>query len=596
MDTKKFTQRFAAKIGSGDKRELTFLANTGQKMADGTTVDLETLQVRDPDTNELVFVKDLKESDNKNYVALLSDHMWAIDAKIGQVRGLWLTDSGLMARANLAHTEQGDHALALAKDDMLDTFSITVTVPEKVGEDGVIHNAQILEISAVWLGNDEKTKLVSVNEKGANMADVRKNKLTADEANELKGKLDDLLKSYTDDSGEDTGDDAGTETPADDKPTPAADDQPAQNSFATVAKNAREAKVETKANTIVHQVEVKSNAKSWKDSKEALRAFRNAIVHNNGRMGGGNAYAEYARVAKQNGLSGSDILPTSIERIFFKGWTDQDSILSTFRQSGARRLTVTAWQADGENGRAKGNKKGEAKAEQTLSHSDREVMTLPIYKKLALYVHEIFDDESGELVKFRAEELADRLYDEIARGAILGDGRTAPTSNNPDYRVFRDNRGLNSMAADINAAGDFGAIVATKIAAADAPATLYAKVRKALGKVHATGNNGKVVVLPEGGSDEILSTTDANGRPIYPLGSSVELAFPNVKFFEAEWMNGADFDVIAYANQGYALIGEANPKVYTDFDLNMNQDVMLVEQFVGGSLFGRKVAAGVLNK
>lgn len=588
METKKLTQRFSAKIGDGEKREIVFLANSGKQMADGATVDLDTLTVRDPDTDELVAVKDLSEGDAKNYVALLSDHSWAIDSKIGQVRGLWLADGGLYARATLAHTEAGDHALALAKDDMLDTFSITVTVPEKVGEDGVIHNAQILEISAVWLGNDERTKLISVNnnQKGQAMTEIRENKLSADEADELKNKLDDLLKSYTDDSTE----------PTEDKPTPAADDQPAQNSFATVAKNAREAKVETKANTIVHQVEVKSNAKSWKDSKEALRAFRNAIVHNNGRMGGGNAYAEYARVAKQNGLSGSDILPTSIERIFFKGWTDQDSILSTFRQSGARRLTVTAWQASGEDGRAKGNKKGEAKAEQTLSHSDREVMTLPIYKKLALYVHEIFDDESGELVKFRAEELADRLYDEIARGAILGDGRTAPTDSKPDYRVFRDNRGLNSMAADINNQGDFGAIVSTKIAAADAPATLYAKVRKALGKVHATGNNGKVVVLPEGGSDEILATTDANGRPIYPLGSSVELAFPNVKFFEAEWMNSADFDVIAYANQGYALIGEANPKVYTDFDINMNQDVMLVEQFVGGSLFGRKVAAGVLNK
>lgn len=587
------TQRNSAKIGSGEKRELTFLANTGTKMADGTTIDLQTLQVRDPDSGELVFVKDLNESDSKNYVALLTDHMWSVDAKIGQVRKLWLTDDGLMAGATLANTDEGNKALQLAKDDMLDTFSVTIGLTEEPGEDGVIHNSQILEISAVWLGNDEKTKLISVNERKETSMEVKSNTLTADEAKALQDKvadLEDAIKGLTEGAG-----DAADKAPAD-EPTPSenekADEKVEQNSREAVSKNSREAKQFAQP---VHQVSVKSNAKAWLDSDASLRAFRNAIVKFHGRNQAHLAWDEYAREAKRNGLTGDAIVPTSIMQIFFKGWTDDTSILSTFRQANTKSLQLSAWTtADDETGRALGHKKGDVKAEQTLTRQTRQVTALPIYKKLGLYIMEIFNDDSGETLRFRSQELADRVLNEVARGAIIGDGRTAPESSKPDYRVFRDNMGLFSMADDIAGNSAYQNIVANEIKATDGGTTLYEKVRKALNAVR-SDNGRKVVVLPEGGIDEILNTADTNNRPIYPLGANVELAFPNVKFYECEWFNGSKYATIAYADQSYALIGERTPKVYTDFDLNTNTDIMMVERIVGGSLYGRKAAAGVLK-
>ena len=56
-------------------------------------------------------------------------------------------------------------------------------------------------------------------------------------------------------------------------------------------------------------------------------------------------------------------------------------------------------------------------------------------------------------------------------------------------------------------------------------------------------------------------------------------------------MEGADYDVIAYAEQAYALFS-TNEMVRTAFDLDNNTDAMLVERSVAGSLYGNRVAAG----
>ena len=60
---------------------------------------------------------------------------------------------------------------------------------------------------------------------------------------------------------------------------------------------------------------------------------------------------------------------------------------------------------------------------------------------------------------------------------------------------------------------------------------------------------------------------------------------------ELEGIKAAGYDVIAYANQGYTLLG-TDDMVRTDFDIKTNKDYMLVERLVSGSLEGSKVAAG----
>lgn len=582
MNNKKLTQRYSAKIGSGDKRELVFLANSGKPMADGSTVDLQSLTVRDPDSGSLVAVKDLKESDSKNFVALLTDHSWSVAQKAGQVRGLWLTDEGLMARANLANTELGENLLTLAKDDMLDTFSITVGFTEQPGEDGVIHNAQLLEISAVWLGNDETTQLKSVNERKETAMPVSAN-MTKEEADDLIARLDEMKEAVgamTDETAEDT--------PTEDTPVePSENSRQVVNNFINVQKNEREAK----ANEAVKQIEVQSNAKGYLASTQAMKDFTRCIVENKGRGDSGvmNAWNTYL---KANGITG-EVLPTSIEDIFFKTWTDSTSILSTFRTSNARQLDLYAWaqNSTAEDIRAKGHKKGEQKQNQNIKPLTRTTRVKGIYKKLPIDLQDLVDDTTGELTRFRAQELADRVANEIVVGAILGDGRSSAT---PDLRVFDGTRGLYPIAEDIAGSGtatSFDAAVATEITAA-ATDTLYTKYMKVLGAVRTAGR--KVLIVPFGAVTELLTSTKTDGQPIFGPGiTSLEQIFPNTRVFELDEMVGNGYTAIAYAEGAYVLNGDASARVFTDYDLNYNQDVMEVVRYVGGSLNGRKVAAGI---
>lgn len=595
MSKLNLTQTFKAQIGSGEKREITFLANSGKMMSNGETIDLDTLTTRDPDTGERVLVKDLNASDSKNYLPLLVDHDWSVDKKAGEVRELWLADQGLMARATLASNENGENLLTLAKDDMLDTFSVTVEFADgDQDSDGVIHNGYLLEISAVWLGNDEKTKLVSVNErKEAEMANISMNELTADEAKSLNDAIDELkakVQALTE-GGDGEGDgDAPTTSDGGDDTTPA---EPAKNesksvnNFVNIQMNERKAEKESK--TKVNQIEVKSNSKSYIDSDDAVRDFARAIRENRGEQAARNAWN---KTLKSYALD-ADILPTSIEQIFFKTWTDQDSILSTFRNSRAKQLDLYAFApASEEGGRAKGHKRGETKVDQELKTLVRSTRIKGIYKKLPLDLESIVDG-GEELVTFRAQELADRVANEIVVSALIGDGRSAAT---PDLRTFDGTRGLFSMKADIDesgTAGTYASAVATKVEET-AGDSLYASYFKTLSAVHTNGR--KVLVVPYGAIAELLTSKDADSRPLFAPGTTPEQVFPNTRVFELEEMVGNEMQAIAYADgQAYVLNGDGAGRVFTDFDTNKNQDVMEVVRYVGGSLQGRKLAAGLVK-
>lgn len=594
MSKLNLTQTFKAQIGAGEKREITFLANSGQMMSNGDTIDLDTLTTRDPDTGERVLVKDLNASDSKNYLPLLIDHDWSVDRKAGEIRGLWLTEQGLMARATLASNENGENLLTLAKDDMLDTFSVTVEFGDgEQDSDGVIHNGYLLEISAVWLGNDERTKLVSVNErKDANMAEISQNELTADEAQTLKDAISELTAKVDaltaqGDDGDDGDGEAPTTSDGGDDTTPTA---PAKNEktndFVNVQKNEREAEKESKKT--VSQIEVKSNSKSYIDSDDAVRDFARAIRENRGEQAARNAWN---KTLKSYALE-ADILPTSIEQIFFKTWTDQDSILSTFRNSRAKQLDLYAFTpASEEGGRAKGHKKGEVKQDQELKTLVRSTRIKGIYKKLPLDLESIVDG-GDELVTFRAQELADRVANEIVVSALIGDGRTAGT---PDLRTFDGTRGLFSMKADIDESGTadtYASAVATKVEET-AGDSLYASYFKTLAAVHTNGR--KVLVVPYGAIAELLTSKDADSRPLFAPGTTPEQIFPNTRVFELEEMVGGELKALAYADgTAYVLNGDGAGRVFTDFDTTKNQDVMEVVRYVGGSLQGRKLAAGLV--
>lgn len=324
-------------------------------------------------------------------------------------------------------------------------------------------------------------------------------------------------------------------------------------------------------------------------SKAAVKDFTDAIVATKG-MGTKAALNAWSAKLAEKGIAGDAILPTQIEQIFFKTWQDGDSILGTFRTINANAAALNAFTGEGEGIRAKGHRKGQTKAGQTITNVRRDLKAKIIYKMLAIDLQDLLDDQTGELLRFRVEELARRVAHEIALGAVLGDGRTAPASDSdPDYRVFDGTRGLWSMAADLNAVGssNYAAAVATVV---DNVATdnLYDKIVKTLTQVEDLGA-GKAIVVDKGSIGSLRLLKGEDGHYVFTPGSSVEDAI-EARIFEMD-MAGSGYDVIAYAVNSYALYATSE-MVRTQFNINNNTDTMLVERSVAGSLYGHRAAAG----
>ena len=272
-------------------------------------------------------------------------------------------------------------------------------------------------------------------------------------------------------------------------------------------------------------------------------------------------------------------------------------MLGTFRRSNRRAGVANAYYGEGENIRAKGHKKGEEKAVQQISTLHRDLKGKILYKMLDIDLIDLLEDEDGEFLRFRTEELAARLKTEVYTGAILGDGRSVPGDNEADYRVFDGSRGLHSIVADLNGssvANSYASFVASTINNVATDST-YKKIVKTLRAIKPTAFTvntpiNKVIVIDPTDLTDLMLAEDEEGRPLFQPGTDFEKVF-RAKIVELEGIKAAGYDVIAYANQGYTLLG-TDDMVRTDFDIKTNKDYMLVERLVSGSLEGSKVAAG----
>ena len=186
---------------SSDGRTLTFLANSGTRMTNGFTVDLQTLQAP-VDGGLLKPVTELTESD-KLTLPLLLDHLPSITAQAGIIEHLWITDEGLMASARLSGNGLGEDVRQLASEGMLtNSFSITIDFDDKPDENGVIRNAELVEISVVYRGADSKAVFRSLNNREGKTMKI-KNNLTKDEAQALIDELTDAINNLTEKTDED---------------------------------------------------------------------------------------------------------------------------------------------------------------------------------------------------------------------------------------------------------------------------------------------------------------------------------------------------------------------------------------------------------
>lgn len=587
-----------SEVGEGiaTERRVTFVASTANEDRDYEKIDIGSFRLPIKGGGE-VLVRDLtaEGSDNVDIPMLTNHDLWEVEKTIGSVRRAKFEDGKLIFEAGISSRPYAQDVFKLIEEGHLDNaFSIQFRDYDYNFDTKVITGGEIVEVSLVTRGSNKDAQVLEVKAlKGENMATADAEPTNTEveaPATETSATPDKSTQNETNQ----TVDTPQAETAEGATPTEEKPEAESKEKAMTTETNHKEIAVAQAKMPSQTASVTKAAPSDYLKSKQAEHDFAMTIVENFNKPSQLVMKAWRDKVAAK-GITGDAILPSNLEQIFFKGWEDHYEAIGTFRRT--TRL-AGAMYAFNTTDRAQGHRKGDKKAEQTLNDIRRDYKALIAYKKLGIDLQDLIDDESGELLRLRSSELSTRTDDEIVRAAVMGDGRTKPTGNNPDYHMFNGTRGLWSMKTDIDnsdstdTANAYAAAVATKIANVTSDG-LYQKIIKVRGAIRG-GAGRKIIFVPEGSITELLLATKDNGEPLFAPGTDFQDLF-GVYIFESPYMEGSGYDVIGYREGSY-LLAMGDLIVRGAFDLDYNRDVLLHERAVAGTLFGHKVAAGYQSK
>lgn len=562
-----------AEVNGVSERRVTFVASTDREDRDYEVVKIDTFRLPTKGGGSIK-VADLPTGGSDNVVIpLLTNHdMWNVEKTIGSVRNASFENNRLIFEVGISSRPYAQDVFKLIEEGHLDNaFSIRYGDYSHNFDTGVDTDGEVIEVSLVTRGSNKDAQVLEV--KGMKEDNMNKAKtLEADQA-----PAEQNTETNTNNDG--------------DNNVPQENDEEKEKGM-TTDNNTHTEFAKTQVKTPSQAARVTTSAPDdYLKSKQAEHDFARTIVDHYGQSSQ-MVMKSWSNKLKEKGITGDTILPASLEQIFFKAWEDHYEALGTFRRTTKLSGAVYAFNT---TDRALGHEKGEKKAEQNLSDIRRDYKFKVMYKKLAIDLQDLIDDETGELLRLRSEELASRRGDELVRAVWFGDERTEPSEGNPDYRLFDGTRGPWSMVNDINnanTAGSFSQAVATQIANV-ASDSLWQKIIKVRGAIRG-GVGRKIIVLPEGSLTELAIATKDNGEPLFPLGTDMQNLFGSY-IFESPYMATSGYDVLGYREGSY-LLATGNPMVRTMFDLDYNTDVMLQEQAVAGTAYGHKVIAGYKSK
>lgn len=583
--------------------KLTFLANSGTRMVNGYTVDLETLKAPLED-GSLKLVKDLTESD-KLTLPLLIDHMPSVFNQAGTVTKLWLDNDGLMAEAVLSDVENGRLVKQLAQDGALtNSFSITVEVPHTPEEDGVLKAGELVEISVVYRGADSKAAFRSLNSRnGQNMNDIKhiieKFNLSQEEADKLISALTEALQTTLDASiqavdnlTEDntTEDNNNTEN----KNETAEPEQP-QQSTNSKDKAVNHTVIINSAGAANGNAIVKNTRNTWIDSNEALYEFEKTFreADNKGVEAFKRNWAETVREhmsgTVSNGIEEADVsklIPTvAVTTIQDALNTAGTGIWSSLKKTGLDQLTIGANIAGlTDDTRAHGygvSSYGTKKKEQNIALVKREISADYTYKFITLNKGDIRRTQTpGALIKYVLSELPNYIIQTIERQITLG-----------GYTDMAHFRSVVTDAADSSSdwAGNKFSI---NVTASESEALLYTFFNAAH-KV--TANGEKILITNADTIVNLMLSLDATGKTLIPLGDEGLAKYLGVsKIITPSWWTSAD-DAntlgVVLSPSNYSVVGDTSIEAFTNFALSTNTNEYLQELYAGGALSAEKSAA-----
>lgn len=600
----------ADKKQTSERRYRNILANSGQEMESGEIRDLSSLHVMTRD-GKLMLISDLDtnpeaqtEKYSVNFVAnhghndmATGERVVDIEDIIGDAR-VWMEKDGLHARVYFANDdEKADHAYAISDNA---SYSIgTEWYPDGyygAGQeiDGLV--GILREISMVDTGNDPRAytldhkpvlsqaqgsdsagdgKELENNERKEAMSDVKKDELTPDENRALKNVLSEVVDRFTTDAPE--GETEPTAREAKDEEGEAPAEAPAEEKKDVLTNNI----IVIRDKAVKQEKTVAKN--DWLHSEAGHRAFADTLKKA-GRMGATFDAMWREEAGKHMNLDGVTGLPNPapVEQYFVNALEKSDGIISHFQFISAKSFRIHVLESES---RAAGHKKGDDKANQSVTDTTRDLLVKMVYKKLDLDATELY--ENPWLIDFRSQELVDAIVAEIEQAAVVGDGRTAPSGNAADYRMFDGTRGFYSMLADATAVSGIGTKLASSYTGGD---NIYDGVVGARGQIK---TEGAQILVAKSSAITALLQAKTNGGYLVAPGASIENILGVERVYTPTWMDDQTVDAILFVNNAYKHGGEQGIRVRSEFDTTKNTDILLDETPRFGSLGAKKSAVAI---
>ena len=618
---------------SEERRFRNILANSGQIMESGEIRDLDNLYVMGRDGKPIA-IKALNTNPDKQTeeytVKAQADHgeikdgelVDTIEKQFGSCK-VWLEEDGLHARMYFANNDSlADHAFAISEDASYSTgidwypdgyYGVGLNIEEPIGI--------LREISMVLTGNDPRAKTIDHNDaeaagaKGSETAEAEdgektnengesemtktQDELTPKENTVMKQKLaEDLVEKVAEVVDEFTTDVPESEV----QPTARENESVAEESKDSeeTPEVAEPAPAETH-DSVVHNININFRDRAVKnetpvvskDVKAEAKKARYAAIKDALKASNFKFDQKFNSVLESKDAVTGLGAPLNITNMFTEAMEHNDGILSYIYHIGGTngrglRNNALAGTADYGN-EAAGFKKGDTKQDEAIVNTIRVAYDKMIYKKLSLDAMEIY--ENPELLEFRSRELLDQILLSIERAIFIGDGRTAPAGSNPDLRMFDSttNTGLFPIAADCAAQSGYGTLVASTYTV-KANDNLYDGVVGARQWIRSEGD--QILVVKPSVLTAAFQAKVGNRYLIEP-GATAEDIFRVARVFAPMWMEYADDDAYLLVRNGYTTTGERNPRVYPFFDVSTNQNILLNEMPIGGTLTKYKSAAAI---
>lgn len=306
-------------------------------------------------------------------------------------------------------------------------------------------------------------------------------------------------------------------------------------------------------------------------------------------------HADAAQVAGQDyGIGGIDNLFPDAKNIlsgpeFVKRRTEWVAeILGRVSHVPNSRIKTLSADITADEARARGYVKGTFKKEEVFGIIKRVTTPTTVYKKQKLDRDDVLDATELNVILFLKMEMRLMLEEEIARAILIGDGRDASHEDKIKEPLGEEGSGIRSVANDHS-------IYAHQVQLKSGTSVLDRVDELLRARMEYLGTGTPTLFVSIAFITDILLVRDRLDHRIYSSMSELATVLMADKIVPVELMNDKQDLVGIYLNPvDYAVGTDRGGEIsfFDDFDINLNQELMLLETRMSGAL--KKIRSAIV--